>query len=302
MEHSPSGILSRRRLNRGWRGSAPRHHATLSTPGHGPVGIRPAGLTGMGGIGKTQLAVEYVHRYKKDYPDGIYWIDATGSLAEGFARLAIDHRLRGAGPDHPRDEQIRAAFAALSNRPNALLVLDNVTDPGVIAVPVVLGCVPECLGCRLLFTTRRHDLGRFAAVELTVLAVTPALRLLLRHPSRKAALDPENPDHEHARAVIRMLGRLPLALELAGSYLGKFTGYISLADYREGLKCDGALATLDADAGELTDSDLRRVHDPAVAATIGEQWEASETIRPGCYCASRASFRNRRCFRSRGSA
>ena len=71
-----------------------------------------------------------------------------------------------------------------------------------------------------------------------------------------------------------MLGRLPLALELAGAYLGKFSRDVSLADYREGLKSDGALATLDADAAELTEADLRRVHAPAVAATIGEQWNA----------------------------
>jgi WD40 repeat protein len=73
-----------------------------------------------------------------------------------------------------------------------------------------------------------------------------------------------------------MLGRLPLALELAGAYLGKYSGDVPLAGYREGLKSDGALATLDADAAELSEADLRRVHDPAVAATIGEQWEALE--------------------------
>ena len=255
-------------------GDLARLHASLSGPASGPVGIRPAGLTGMGGIGKTQLAVEYVHRQRGDYPDGIFWIDAAGPLADGFARLATDHRLRWAENDRPRDEQIRAAFAALDSRPHALLVLDNLPDPGALAVPVLPEYVPEDLRCRLLFTTRRHDLGRFAGIELTVLAVSPALRLLLRHPSRRAALDPADPDHEHARAITRMLGRLPLALELAGAYLGKFSGDISLESYREGLRSDGALATLDADAAELTDADLRRVHDPAVAATIGEQWAA----------------------------
>jgi hypothetical protein len=182
--------------------------------------------------------------------------------------------LEWAENNRPRDEQIRAAFAALDSRPHALLVLDNLVDPAAIALHVLPGCVPEDLRCRLLFTTRRHDLGRFAAVELTVLAVSPALRLLLRNPSRQAALDPADPDHEHARAITRMLGRLPLALELAGAYLGKFSGDISLESYRDGLRSDGALATLDADAAELTEADLRRVHDPAVAATIGEQWGA----------------------------
>jgi WD40 repeat protein len=258
----------------GREGDLTRLHASLLGSGVGPVGIRPAGLTGMGGIGKTQLAVEYVHRHKTDYPDGIFWIDAAGPLAEGFARLAVEPRLRWAEIDRPRDEQIRAAFVALNGRPHALLVLDNLPDPATIAVPLLPDCVPEDLRCRVLFTTRRHDLGRFAGVEVTILPVSAALRLLLRHPSRRAALDPENSDHEHARAIARMLGRLPLALELAGAYLGKFSGDISLEGYREGLKADGALVTLDADAAELSEADLRRVHAPAVAATIREQWDA----------------------------
>ncbi len=250
-----------------------RLHATLQE--REPVGIRPAGLTGMGGIGKTQLAVEYVYQQKDDFPDGIFWIDATGPLAEGFARLATDSRLRWAQSNRPRDEQIRAACAELNRRPNALLVLDNLPEPAALAVPLLPDCVPEDLRCQLLFTTRRNDLGRFAGVKVTVLPEDPALRLLLRHVSRRAALlDSSHPDHQHARAIARMLGRLPLALELAGAYLGKFSRDVSLAGYREGLKSDGALATLDADVAELTEADLRRVHAPAVAATIGEQWNA----------------------------
>jgi WD40 repeat protein len=254
-------------------GDLRRLHASLSGPASGPVGIRPAGLTGMGGIGKTQLAVEYVYRHREDYPDGIFWIDAAGPLAEGFARLAMDPGLRWTENERPRDEQIRAAFAALNGGPQGLLVLDNLPDPALIAVPLLPDAVPEDLRCRVLFTTRRHDLGRFAGVEVTILPLRAALRLLLRHPTRRVALDPEHPDHEHARAIARMLGRLPLALELAGAYLGKYSGDVSLEGYREGLRSDGALATLDADAAELTEADLRRVHAPAVAATIREQWE-----------------------------
>ena len=151
-------------------GDLKRLHASLSDPGSGPVGIRPAGLTGMGGIGKTQLVVEYVYRHRDDYPDGIFWIDAAGPLVDGFARLATDHRLRWAENEQPRDEQIRAAFKALNGRPHALLVLDNLPDPAAIAVHLLPDCVPEDLRCRMLFTTRRHDLGRFAGIEVTVLA------------------------------------------------------------------------------------------------------------------------------------
>jgi len=53
-----------------------------------PVGINPAaldnptGLTGQGGIGKTQLAVAY--GYRDEYPDGVYWLNAANDLRLSF--------------------------------------------------------------------------------------------------------------------------------------------------------------------------------------------------------------------------
>ena len=84
----------------------------------------------MGGIGKTQLVVEYVYRHRDDYPDGIFWIDAAGPLAEGFARLATDHRLKWAESEQPLDEQIRAAFAALNCRPRRAAGARQPAGPG----------------------------------------------------------------------------------------------------------------------------------------------------------------------------
>ena len=44
------------------------------------VGVVLAGVTGMAGIGKTQLAVKYIYRYRDHYPDGIYWLNAARPL------------------------------------------------------------------------------------------------------------------------------------------------------------------------------------------------------------------------------
>src|SRR5687767_9619521 len=68
------------------------------------VGVNQAGLTGMGGIGKTQLAVEYVYRYREHYPDGIYWLNAARPLHQEFAQLA--ERLWQGGEDNPNQAYI----------------------------------------------------------------------------------------------------------------------------------------------------------------------------------------------------
>jgi hypothetical protein len=59
------------------------------------VGVRPAMLSGMGGIGKTQLAAEYAYRYKEQYPGGIYWVNtAQDLLIKGMAETAEKIGLR----------------------------------------------------------------------------------------------------------------------------------------------------------------------------------------------------------------
>ena len=156
-------------------------HAALQT--REQVGIRPAGLTGMGGIGKTQLAVEYVYQCKErhDYPDGIFWVNAAEPLSQGLALIGSRLRPEVRGGE-PLDRQLRVAFEDLPRRSDALLVFDNLADPAQLDRPVEAEASPLTLGCRILFTTRQHELGRFHAVEVSVLPEEPALQLLLSHP------------------------------------------------------------------------------------------------------------------------
>ncbi len=292
-----------------------RLHAALQ--GEGPVGINPAalgnptGVTGQGGIGKTQLAVAYAYRYRGEYPDGVYWLNAAESLWSEFANLgrhflgqggegalkarlyetirarfkveevrelcfelsvkyeefspqlgisslarelveycerrgqlglleAAVRRLRGdlAQPE-ARDELVAYAFIQLRERPHCLLILDNVAAPEVLDEPLTGDCVPGRLPGRLLFTTRRRDLGRFQPVELKTLPPDAALRLLLRDPRRAAALDPTHPEHATARDICATFGYLPLALEIAAAHLAKYST-APLAAYRDELQQRGA--------------------------------------------------------------
>ena len=241
--------------------------------GEGPVGIRPAGLTGMAGIGKTQLAVEYAFRHRDAYPGGVFWINAAEPLAQGFAQLG--KRLQPATADRTLNEQVRAAAGYLRDHPDALQILDNLADPSNLNSPVSADLVPAGLPCHILFTTRRRDLGRFQALEVTVLPEDAALKLLLRHPSRWEILNPTHPEHEEAKTTCAVLGYLPLALEVAATHLGRRPD-APLASYRKELLARGALPVLDDPRLLLRSEDLPTRHDAAVAATLAGQWENVE--------------------------
>jgi len=243
-------------------------HELLS--GAKTVGIRPTGLSGMGGIGKTQLAIEYAYRYRDDYPGGIFWLNALDNWAEEFARVA--RHLALATMEDGLDTQIRAAWNYLNAHPDALVILDNVPDPALLNLPFLPGLVPAGLGCRLLFTTRqRYFKSQFSSYELKVLPKDAAMSLLLRHPTRQEILDKEHPEHGWARVICTILGYLPLALELAAAFLGQYPE-ISLYDYRLRLLREGAMDTLDDT--DLRPEDMPTRHEAAVQATLQASWEA----------------------------
>jgi tetratricopeptide (TPR) repeat protein len=135
------------------------------------VGVRPVAASGMGGIGKTQLAVEYAYRYAGEYPGGVYWVNAANDWQAELAALAERVGLREDDAEGTeRQRRLALAFAAhVEAHPGALVVFDNVEDPPALRDPAH-GVVPAMLPCRLLFTTRRRDRDSpFASFEVRVL-------------------------------------------------------------------------------------------------------------------------------------
>ena len=240
------------------------------------VGVRPAALTGMGGIGKTQLAVEYAYRYANAYPGGVYWVNAAEPLQTEFARLALEEGLSaGDAFESERQRRLALAFAKhLSERPRALAIFDNVEDPLALRNPGP-GFIPAQLGCRLLFTTRRQGLrADFESVEVRVLPPQAAFELLLSTDARRDLLTGGSaPERAEASMICRMLGHLPLAITLAAAYLDQ-NPEIALGEYRGRLTREGALATIDD--SEVDALALPTRHDAAVGATLRLQWRALE--------------------------
>lgn len=121
------------------------------------------GLVGMGGVGKTQLAVELAYRCvdQHRYPGGVIWITAMGKdvfdWQDQLAALDADTDYLPLDDDlgSPENERRRARHLCkyLADHRDALLILDNVEDPSLVmtALPALAG---GKVACSLLYTSR----------------------------------------------------------------------------------------------------------------------------------------------------
>src|SRR6266487_546589 len=192
---------------------------------------QPQALTGLGGIGKTQIAVEYAYRYHQDY-QVVLWAHAesTEALTSSYVTIATLLNL----PEHEAQEQeitVQAVKVWLQRHSKWLLILDNADDLSL--VPAFL---PPSLGGHLLLTTRAYAVGRLASrLEVDTLPPEQGALFLLRRASLMApdaTLEQISPKpRDLAMQVSQELGGLPLALDQAGAYL-EATG-TSLAAYQQ---------------------------------------------------------------------
>src|SRR5271170_239424 len=137
------------------------------------------GIYGMAGIGKTEVAVEFVHRYRTSY-DCIYWISALdqASLLSGYQSIAGEHRL--ALNENDPIEIAHFVLRWLAHQENWLLVLDNLDDISVLSNRLL---PPKGPGQHTLMTTRNPNTEGIPAegMEVPILGQFDAMTLLTRH-------------------------------------------------------------------------------------------------------------------------
>jgi hypothetical protein len=164
-------------------------------------------LRGMGGVGKTQLAVEYAHRFADSY-DLAWWVNAeqAGLIGDQFAALGA---ALGCVQTAARIEVVRAVvLGELRERGRWLLVFDNAEDPADVK-----GWLPGG-GGHVLITSRERGWAEIAApVEVDVLARAESVALLQDRVHELTGAD--------ADRLAAALGDLPLATAQAAGFMAE---------------------------------------------------------------------------------
>lgn len=162
---------------------------------------------GLGGVGKTQLAVEFAYRHRDRY-EAVLWVEAEDSrtIAGNYARLAGELGL-SAGDDTDEAATVAVVRDWLESHGQWLLILDNAVQRAD-----VLPYLPRQAAGAVVITSRNPDwLGVAQPLSVPVLPRPEAIALLHSRTGES--------DSDAAGALAEALGDLPLALAQAGGYI-----------------------------------------------------------------------------------
>jgi hypothetical protein len=214
-------------------------------------------IAGTGGLGKTQLAIEYAHRLGASY-SGVYWIDADQGLSTLIAQVCDAAGIE-VDPKADQANQLEQVWRGLNRLPGAsLLILDNFPENEPLQP-----YLPVSDRIHTLITTRRQDLN-YRSVRLKTLTTEEGVRLLNSG---------EKNFGSDAAALVDRLGGLPLALELARGYLN-YRKTLTIADLQQEMDDACEIGLLAEFTSEYRDH-LPSRHETDVVRTFQLSWDAT---------------------------
>jgi tetratricopeptide (TPR) repeat protein len=195
-----------------------RLHDALSKNGTAALS-QPAAISGLGGIGKTQTAVEYAYRHRDEY-HYVFWLRAetASGLAADYATIAELVNLPESNQPN-QDLKVAAVKRWLQSNSGWLLIFDNADD-----ISLVQPYLPMSGKGHIILTTRAQSPGRLAQ-KIAIEKMEPDEgTLFLLH---RSGILPDNAPIEQAAPtdcakaleIVNELDALPLALEQAASYI-----------------------------------------------------------------------------------
>jgi hypothetical protein len=227
----------------------------------GATVVLPAALHGMGGIGKTQTAVEYIYRHLDDY-DLIWWIQAAQptQIRAGLTELAKQLRLPGSSEAHAAVPVVLDALRRGIPVRRWLLVFDAAESP-----EAVRKFFPTNGPGEILVTSRNPDWAGIARpLEVSV----------FRREESKELLRRRGPDisEEEADQLADRLGDLPLAIEQAAAWRAE-TG-MPVREY---------LRLFDEKVAEILDTATSPDYEVSVAAAWNVSFDELQSRNPAAH-------------------
>ncbi|KAF1850065.1 TPR-like protein [Cucurbitaria berberidis CBS 394.84] len=221
-------------------------------------------LVGLGGVGKSQLAVEHSYRIRQKSPTTwVFWVHAscTSRFIESYRKIAERAKL-------PRWDQqdvdiLMLVYSWLSNEENGrwLMIIDNADDVEVFTsrstggrgnqeefasktAPTLLDAIPQSSNGSILITSRSRDVafrltGNYSDI-IRVHQMEPAhaltlLRNQLKHSFRKNDAEQDGVEQEDAAALVEALDYMPLAISQAAAYISQRAPRATVSKYLQDL-------------------------------------------------------------------
>lgn len=176
-------------------------------------------LSGLGGVGKTQLAIEYTYHHRTEY-QAVLWVpaDSPTMLRANFADLAQVLQLTGKN-EQDQQQAIKAVQCWLAGHGSWLLIFDNVED-----IEIVRCLVPTTSQGHVLLTTRLQATSTLARrIDVDIMTPEEGTLFLLRRAKIISATVPltavSSSDLQAAQTLAKLMDALPLALDQAGAYI-----------------------------------------------------------------------------------